>query len=115
MCYQPKLLKLIAEVDQQLAEVEDGFAGAPPTDPQPKLRSEIVDVLRVALDDFEWLSAQPRIELVSKTRHRTDQPLSVSVPVGSDVIDDSVVVNEFIAAPDAEFVLDSVLKEFEAT
>jgi hypothetical protein len=115
MCYQPKLRRLIAELDQHLAEVQHGFAGTPPTHLQPTLRSEIVDVLRAVPVDVEWQLTQSRIELVGKTRFNSDRRLSAGTPVGSDLSEENGIINEFIAAPDAELVLESVLRELEAT
>ena len=54
MSDQPRLLRLLAELDQQLAEAEDSFAEAPLTISESTLRTEIVDGLRAALANVEW-------------------------------------------------------------
>src|SRR5688572_29765078 len=93
MCYQPKLLRRIAELDQHLAEVEHGFAGTPQTDPQPALRSEVVDVLRAVLVEFEWQLALSRIELVGKTRFHSNRRQSAGPQVESDLGEENGIIN----------------------
>jgi hypothetical protein len=53
MYQQSTLLRLIAELDQQLAEAEDGLAEEFLTESETTLRAEIVDGLRAALADVE--------------------------------------------------------------
>ena len=65
MSNRSSLLKLLAELDQQIAEVEDPTVEAPFGVSEPTHRAEIIDGLRAAVDNVEW---QLALDLAESSR-----------------------------------------------
>jgi hypothetical protein len=110
MSDQLSLIRLIAELDQVLAQAEDRLAEEPTTTLKATFSTGIVDGLRAALADVECqlacVSISPDDGFASSHRQCFG-----SRPGESDVRGEENVINEFLAAPDAELTLRRVVNE----
>ena len=112
MSDQSSLIRLIAELDQVLAQAEDRLAEEPTTTLKATFSTVIVDGLRAALADVECqlacLSISPDDRFASSRGHCIG-----SRPGERDVSGEEIIINEFLAAPDAELTLRSIVNEMQ--
>jgi hypothetical protein len=112
MSDQVSLIRLIAELDQVLAQAEDRLAEEPTTTLKVTFSAAIVDGLRAALADVEC-------QLACLSKSRDDRYASShrhcigSRPGELDLSGEEIIINEFLAAPDAELTLRNVVNEMQ--
>ena len=113
MTNRPKLIRLLAELDQQLAEAEGSYADVPLTISEATLRTEIVDGLRAALANVDWRLTRAHVNMIDNSCLLSDRPMRLGMSARPELSDESGIINDFIAAHDAQSTLESVLMRLQ--